>query len=422
MSIRENHGQTRKSPSGFRHWLPRYSLRTLLLATILAGGIGLLCRSWEPWPVKKILFADRVREASFSPDGKWLMVCSGKSSPILRLPDAAVFCRLAHPQTVRNAVWSPDRRLLCTIADDKATRIWDTRTWQCLHVLENSAGYSSPDFSPDWKRILTRPDNRRHQLWNMESGMLLAEFGERYNFKNFSRDGRYLLFEIYWNYDGKERSAEQESDRGAEVWDAISGKKLWFARNGEDSRTESLRFSDDQRCVISEEEEIGDNFNTTAIRNVFAIQSGELVEQHRTPKDGWSRSVSFSIGGFRWRDQISPDGSRVLRLKGLQIVLEDNVAKRSLEMLPGFEMNEDTATASFSPDGAQIVAGNWRFRNELFVWKRRRPEYWWGIAWLPEFWLLVILTSAFLWSLLRDRRDLRRTPAIIPEPPASRPP
>lgn len=42
---------------------------------------------------------------------------------------------------------------------------------------------------------------------------------------------------------------------------------------------------------------------------------------------------------------------------------------------------------------------------------RRRPEQWWGIAWLPEFWLALVFASALVWSLWRDRRAFRAAPS-----------
>jgi len=45
------------------------------------------------------------------------------------------------------------------------------------------------------------------------------------------------------------------------------------------------------------------------------------------------------------------------------------------------------------------------------TWYRRRPEWWWGVAWLPEFWLTVLFTGALVWSFLRDRRELRKKTA-----------
>jgi hypothetical protein len=47
-----------------------------------------------------------------------------------------------------------------------------------------------------------------------------------------------------------------------------------------------------------------------------------------------------------------------------------------------------------------------REHNILIIWHCRRS--WWGIAWLPEFWLTVVFGIALGWSLLRDFRELKR--------------
>ena len=39
---------------------------------------------------------------------------------------------------------------------------------------------------------------------------------------------------------------------------------------------------------------------------------------------------------------------------------------------------------------------------------RRRPEYWYGVAWLPEFWLTVVLGVGLVWSVWRDWTRLVR--------------
>jgi len=48
-------------------------------------------------------------------------------------------------------------------------------------------------------------------------------------------------------------------------------------------------------------------------------------------------------------------------------------------------------------------------------WRRRRPEWWWGVAWLPEFWLTLVFGAGLAWSLVGDRRRFRegqeKTPA-----------
>ena len=34
----------------------------------------------------------------------------------------------------------------------------------------------------------------------------------------------------------------------------------------------------------------------------------------------------------------------------------------------------------------------------------RRPEYWWGVAWLPLFWLTVVLGVGLVVSIWKDQR------------------
>ena len=73
---------------------------------------------------------------------------------------------------------------------------------------------------------------------------------------------------------------------------------------------------------------------------------------------------------------------------------------RKLATLPyGDALIDYTA---FSPRGDQIVTVECSM-NLVRLWRRRRPEYWWGAAWLPEFWLTVVLGAGLVWSLWRDR-------------------
>lgn len=51
------------------------------------------------------------------------------------------------------------------------------------------------------------------------------------------------------------------------------------------------------------------------------------------------------------------------------------------------------------------------------IWSRRRPEYWWGIAWLPEFWVALVSGGALL---VIAARNLRRR--FAPKPKASNSP
>ena len=60
--------------------------------------------------------------------------------------------------------------------------------------------------------------------------------------------------------------------------------------------------------------------------------------------------------------------------------------------------------AGFSHDGRHVLAG--ARHGHLWTWRRRRPEWWWGVFYLKEFWLTAVFAGVFVWSVVRDRRRL----------------
>jgi WD40 repeat protein len=57
--------------------------------------------------------------------------------------------------------------------------------------------------------------------------------------------------------------------------------------------------------------------------------------------------------------------------------------------------------AAFSPDGHCLLLAS---GPSVRIWSRRRPEYWWGIAWLPESWIALLSGGALLVIAIRRLR------------------
>jgi hypothetical protein len=45
-----------------------------------------------------------------------------------------------------------------------------------------------------------------------------------------------------------------------------------------------------------------------------------------------------------------------------------------------------------------------QYVDDIHILKKFRPEPWWGLAWLPEFWTTLVLAILFLWNLFRHSK------------------
>ncbi|MCX7804379.1 MAG: WD40 repeat domain-containing protein [Planctomycetota bacterium] len=72
----------------------------------------------------------------------------------------------------------------------------------------------------------------------------------------------------------------------------------------------------------------------------------------------------------------------------------------SLKLLAEIKTDSYLPYHALSPDGERMVISESRERSTILV--RRRPEWWWGIFYLPFFWLTVVFSLALAWSLRRD--------------------
>ncbi len=61
----------------------------------------------------------------------------------------------------------------------------------------------------------------------------------------------------------------------------------------------------------------------------------------------------------------------------------------------------------FFPDGDRILVASGDLICTVFVFRRTRPEWWWGVFYLWEFWLTAAFAGLFVWSVVRDRKGLR---------------
>jgi len=170
---------------------------------------------------------------------------------------------------------------------------------------------------------------------------------------------------------------------------SADGRRITIERHTNDmlSGRHSFRSVSDAEtgaCVVSEEIDFADSRQA----------SGLPANTMSTSPDG-ARSVAFEIlevtenGLLAFRDDPCVEVRDVATGTVLATLVRGDPA---------------VVSAVFSPDGESILTAS--LTGDIRIWVRRRPEWWWGVFWLWEFWLTVAFACLFIWSVYRDRRAL----------------
>jgi len=167
--------------------------------------------------------------------------------------------------------------------------------------------------------------------------------------------------------------------------------------------------------------------------NVYAIRERQIISQmpgaDRDEYFVWLRGNSlmfdlangglyttansrlvYQIPNFN-AGRVSPDESRILaeltETSGYRTLLLDTLSGNTLQTFPNQRISYNDFWI-FPPDGEQFVTQDTK-TSVLRLYRRHRPEQWWGLAWLPEFWITLALVASLAWSLRRDWHDRKST-------------
>jgi hypothetical protein len=153
-----------------------------------------------------------VESVAFSPDGKRAVsssydgtarvwdVATGKQ--VLQVNDVTGSGKDARQWRVRQAVWSPDGRYLLTCGASKLLKLWDARSGELVRTFEGHKHYvESVSFTPDGKRCVSGSCDATMRLWDVATGAELRCYqGFQKGDGNatvvhvqITRDGRYVL-------------------------------------------------------------------------------------------------------------------------------------------------------------------------------------------------------------------------------------
>lgn len=137
----------------------------------------------------------------------------------------------------------------------------------------------------------------------------------------------------------------------------------------------------------------------------------------------WVLDKDFNTDDAKgWRRTVSPDGAKVVALSGRDdslVVIHENRSHGRVLARFRAPNGHKMFGAIFSPDGSRIMTEsvvyapdylttNRLLEREVRIYRRRRPEWWWGVFYLWEFWLTAAFAGLFVWSVWRDRKALAK--------------
>ena len=153
--------------------------------------------------VATIRHSDTVRDARFSPDGKYLVTVSDhKAAKLLKLEGGLWQEKviLGHSTWVKSASFSPDGNYLVTASGD-ICRLWrlEDDQWQEGDTIQHSSWATNARFSPDGKHLVTHvPYRDSAKIWRLEGGKWQEKASIKYPGQQvadaqFSPDGKHLI-------------------------------------------------------------------------------------------------------------------------------------------------------------------------------------------------------------------------------------
>jgi WD40 repeat protein/tetratricopeptide (TPR) repeat protein len=150
------------------------------------------------------LYWHAVRHASFSPDGRRLVLCSvGGTADVWDLAAGdRVGPTLRHGSWVNRAAFSPDGKRVVTAGKDGTARVWEAATGKPLTPSlrhRNRNEVVDVSFSPDGRFIATAAWDSTARVWDATTGLPVSpalDHGPAYRYlirASFTPDGKRLL-------------------------------------------------------------------------------------------------------------------------------------------------------------------------------------------------------------------------------------
>lgn len=178
----------------------------------------------------------RVNALAWSPDG--IHIATASSDCTVQVWETAtgthVLTYRGHLAEVTALAWSPDGRYLASGDAGKSVQVWQVRPHSSFTTRSNHAGgIHALGWSPDGKRLACAGDQKTLQVWDplkaQRSSFLLGLLtSSRTHILYAGHSGHVQA--LSWAPDGK-YIASGGSDKTFQVWNALTGRRIFFYSN-----------------------------------------------------------------------------------------------------------------------------------------------------------------------------------------------
>lgn len=470
----------------------QYSLCSLLLLPFLLGSALLLCVNRGPWAIKRVIHENgEILEAGFSPNDRYIFTRSrsvepNQASEVIRIYDysSSALCSVLKSNTLPGDdvlfEFSPRETFCFRMSASTAVSSDPHLNMQDIWHVDTASPVYIPDLrSKEFEFSLISPRDSFAILRNSLEGRIVTLTNAKivavlpkYASAIFSPDEKWMSYcsngivhIVSTQFDGREHVFEGEpgcvpcfspDNRLLAVNFGVKSKLVTKLVDVE-SGIEIAKFDGCLKCFASGSKLLVTYNTISKMIFVWDIQSNKILfkcrcadisdvhlSENRLVIDSPVSAYDLNTGALLWRTEIriaqwSPNGDFAVHRPTDEKHTDPNCSN-SIFIFSGITGRPIQQILSASP-GLHLRFANNRQAfvtykdNEKTVqlWRLRRPEFWWGVSYLWEFWLLGLIVMLFAYSILlqggrvalvgtptgadrKESSELQRNPAREPSP------